>query len=102
MTHMGLLFQDLIKSRQLLPDQRLPPIFPVVLYNGDKRWNTATELKDLIVKMPGRLEQYLPLLNYLILDECAYALEELAPLKNLVAAIFRLENPNSSNADYLE
>ena len=41
-------------------------------------------------------------LKYLVLDEGAYALEELAPLKNLVAAIFQLENSNSSNAEFLE
>ena len=97
MTYIGLLYQDLIKTRQLLPDRRLPPIFPVVLYNGKKRWNVATELKDLIVNLPGGLEQYLPLLRYLILDEGSYALNELNPLKNLVAAIFRLENSSSSD-----
>jgi hypothetical protein len=64
----------------------------VVLYNGEKRWDAATELKDLIVKVPGGLEKYLPSLNYLLLDEGAFDAKELSPLKNLVAAIFRLEN----------
>jgi len=95
MTYIGLLYQDLIKTRQLLPDKRLPPIFPVVLYNGQKRWNAATELKDLIVSLPGGLEHYLPSLKYLILDEGSYNPDQLSPLKNLVAAIFRLENSNS-------
>ena len=92
MTYMGLLYQDLIKSKQLIQDRLLPPVFPVVLYNGDKRWNAATELKDLIIKVPGGLEKYLPSLSYWVLDEGAYDKEELSPLKNLVAAIFRLEN----------
>lgn len=95
MTYMGLLYQDLIKTRQLTHDKRLPPIFPVVLYNGKQRWNAATELKDLIVSLPGGLEHYLPSLKYLILDEGSYGLEQLTPLKNLVAAIFRLENSSS-------
>ena len=95
MTYMGLLYQDLIKTRQLFPDNRLPPIFPVVLYNGEKRWDAVTELKDLIVNLPGGLEQYLPSLKYLILDEGSYDLDQLIPLKNLVAAIFRLENSRS-------
>jgi predicted transposase/invertase (TIGR01784 family) len=92
MTYMGLLYQDLIKSKQFTSDRRLPPVFPVVLYNGETRWNAPTDLKELIVSPPGGLEHYLPSLKYLILDEGAYDLNELTPLKNLVAAIFRLEN----------
>ncbi len=95
MTYIGLLYQDLVKSKQTLPDKRLPPVFPVVLYNGEQRWTAATELKDLIVTLPGGLEHYLPALKYLILDEGAYDLQTLTPLKNLVAAIFRLENSRS-------
>ena len=95
MSYIGLLYQDLIKTSQISAKQRLPPVFPVVLYNGDQRWNAATELQDLIVHVPGGLSKYLPSLKYLLLDEGAYKLEELSPLKNLVAAIFRLENVNS-------
>jgi hypothetical protein len=101
MTYMGLLYQDLIKTKQLTAQKLLPPIFPVVLYNGEKRWDAATELKDLIVKVPGGLEKYLPSLNYLLLDEGAFELKELTPLKNLVAAIFRLEN-STTREDIIE
>ncbi len=96
MTYMGLLFQDLIKTKQLTADKKLPPIFPVVLYNGEKRWHAATELKDLISPIPGGLEEYLPSLKYLILDEGAYDVDQLMPLNNLVAAIFRLENAKTT------
>ncbi|TRX01799.1 Rpn family recombination-promoting nuclease/putative transposase, partial [Candidatus Methylobacter oryzae] len=95
MSYMGLLYQDLIKTKQQTENKQLPPILPVVLYNGEKRWDAATELKDLIVKVPGGLEKYLPSLNYLLLDEGAFDAKELSPLKNLVAAIFRLENSTS-------
>lgn len=56
MSYMGLLYQDLIKTQKPSGDTLLPPIFPVVLYNGEKRWDAATELKDLIVSLPGGLE----------------------------------------------
>ncbi len=95
MSYMGLLYQDLIKAKQFTADKRLPPIFPVVLYNGKPRWHAPIELSDLIVKLPGGLEQYVPSLRYLLLDEGAYDRETLLPLKNLVAAIFRLENATS-------
>ena len=34
----GLLWQHLLNEKRLPPDGRLPPILPVVLYNGDRRW----------------------------------------------------------------
>ena len=101
MSYMGLLYQDLIKTKQLTDNRLLPPIMPIVLYNGEKRWNAATELKNLIVRLPGGLEQYTPSLRYLILDEGAYDIKALAPLKNLVAAIFRLEN-STTRKDIIE
>jgi len=47
------------------------------------------------------LEKYLPSLNYLLLDEGAFDLKELTPLKNLVAAVFRLEN-STTREDIIE
>jgi len=57
-----------------------------------KRWNSATQLSDLIIDLPGGLERYKPSFEYLILDEGSYHKAQLEPLHNLVAAIFRLEN----------
>jgi len=42
--------------------------------------------------VPGGLERYRPALRYLLLDEGCFADEELAPLRNLVAPLFRPEN----------
>ncbi len=41
-----LLYQDLIKTKQIGKNKLLPPVFPVVLYNGSKRWNSTTQLSD--------------------------------------------------------
>jgi hypothetical protein len=38
LVYAGLLWQQLVKEKRLPPDGRLPPILPVVLYNGDRRW----------------------------------------------------------------
>jgi hypothetical protein len=87
-----LLYQDLIKTKQITKNKLLPPVFPVVLYNGSKRWDSPTQLSDLILDLPGGLEKYKPSFEYLLLDEGNYPLSELEPLTNFVAAIFRLEN----------
>ncbi|MFO7641890.1 MAG: Rpn family recombination-promoting nuclease/putative transposase, partial [Candidatus Competibacteraceae bacterium] len=71
--------------------RRLPPVVPVVLYNGRRRWTAATELAELIALGPAGLEVYRPQLRYVLIDENAYADAELSTLRNLAAALFRLE-----------
>jgi len=95
MVYIGLLYQDLIKRGEVLSDGRLPPILPIVLYNGSKRWSGATDIADLIPAVPGLVEQFKPKLKYLLIDENAYSDTELASLNNLVAAVFRFEQSDS-------
>jgi len=92
LVYVGLLYQDLIREKKLGPSGKLPAVLPVVLYNGSRRWDKSTELWDLIEDVPGGLSQYRPRFTFLLLDEGAYRDEELKPLKNLVSALFRLEN----------
>ena len=95
MVYVGLLYQDLVKAGNALPDGRLPPVLPIVLYNGGQRWSAETDIFDLIPPVPGLVEQFKPKLKYLLIDENAYSDNELASLKNLVAAVFRIEHPAS-------
>jgi hypothetical protein len=78
--------------------ERLPPVLPIVLYNGERPWNAAEEIGDLIAEVPGGLERYRPSLRYLLLDEGRYAESELAGLRNLAAAAFRIENSANHEA----
>jgi predicted transposase YdaD len=98
MTYVGLLYQDLIRQKQVLPERRLPPVLPIVLYNGPGRWTAATDVADLIPKPPGLLARHLPQLKYLLIDENQYAATDLAAMKNLVAAAIRFERPDSAAA----
>ncbi|MEA3545276.1 MAG: Rpn family recombination-promoting nuclease/putative transposase, partial [Thermodesulfobacteriota bacterium] len=96
MTYVGLLYQDLIQAGRIVDSGRLPPVLPVVLYNGDSEWTAATDIAQLVVDVPGGLSRYRPQLQYLLLAERNYSDEELKDLKNLVATLFRLENSQSS------
>ncbi len=87
----GLLYQDLIRSHSLHQD-RLPPVLPIVLYNGEPRWKAAVELSELIHPAPQELQAYQPQQRYLLLDEGAHQEHALVGMRNLVAAVFRLEN----------
>jgi hypothetical protein len=66
-------------------------VLSVVLYNGEARWSAPEEVGDLIVPAPKGLERYRPSLRYLLIDEGRYGESELAPQRNLAAALFRLE-----------
>jgi len=90
LTYIGLLYQDLQKSGQLLPNGKLPPVLPVVLYNGSKKWNAPLAIKKLIQNVGGGLSKYRPDFQYLLLEEQSYQQENL-PGSNLVSAIFTLE-----------
>ncbi len=91
LTYLGLLYQDIIKQKGLTENDKLPPVLPLVLYNGVQRWHAAQEINTLIEPVPGRLQDYAPHLKYLLLDEGA--IDESGPLalQNLAAALFRLE-----------
>ena len=91
MVYVGLLYQRLVQERQLADSGRLPPVLPLVLYNGNASWTAAREVSELIEEVPGGLEQYRPRLRYCLLDEIRIADSELESLRNLAAALFRLE-----------
>lgn len=92
MGYLALLYQDIIRSERVKANEKLPPVLPIVLYNGKHRWQAPVQLSQLIHAAPPGLEQYIPQSSYLLLDEGCFNNEDLGSLKNLVAALFRLEN----------
>ncbi len=92
LTYVGLLYQDLKRTNRLDPDRPLPPVLPIVLYNGDDRWTAATDLAGLMeLDLPDTLAQFQPQLRYLLLDEGRIADHPDINLRNFAAALFRLE-----------
>ncbi|MGI9211326.1 MAG: Rpn family recombination-promoting nuclease/putative transposase, partial [Methylococcaceae bacterium] len=96
MVYVGLLYQDLIKSgvvgRKKGQLKKLPPVFPMVIYNGKGRWRAARDVFDLIQPVPGELSRYLPKQPYWLLDEVRMEEDTLPDGDNTVAEIIRLEN----------
>lgn len=91
LTYVCLLYQDLLKGKQIKPGDKLPPVFPLVLYNGQPRWQATQEIADLIAA-PGSLARWQPKFRYHLLDEGRVPAEELHRLSdNLLALLIRLE-----------
>lgn len=90
MVYLGLLLQDLARWMELGATDRLPPVLPLVLYDGDQPWTAPRNVGELIAEVPG-LDRDPPSLGYLLIDEGRYDAGQLELLDNLAAALFRME-----------
>ena len=97
LVYTGLLYQDLIRRGALGPDGRLPPVLPVVLYNGRPRWKAPVEVADLIAPAGEALARFQPSQRYFLLDEGRWGEDDL-PRRNLVSALVGLENSGSAES----
>jgi len=96
LVYAGLLWQQLVREQRLMPDGRLPPILPVVLYNGDPRWRAPVDLVDLIgLPDASPMWQWQPGLRYHLIDEGAFSPGDLEGRGGLPALLFRLENSSA-------
>jgi len=85
-------YSHLHKNKNLKPTDPLPPVFPIVLYNGNPRWQAKTNIADMIHTVPAILKPYQPSLSYYLIDEGAYSEEELEQIPTPLSAVFSLEN----------
>jgi len=92
MQYVAALYDHLIRENVVKPQNGLPAVLPIVLYNGDDRWQVTTNIRNLIHSCPTVLLPYQPQLTYYLLDEGAYSDHQLAEVKNAVSAIFSFEN----------
>jgi hypothetical protein len=87
-----LLYLHLIRENKLGPDGLLPPVYPVVIYNGDRQWTAKTDLRDLIGRGPdGRPWPWRPRFRYHVLDEQRHDPDRLQGMDNLVAVLVLME-----------
>ena len=98
LVYVGLLYQDLIRTRSLTASGKLPPVVPVVLYNGERPWTAATDLSGLMEEGPAGISRHYPRFRYALIEERRYTTQELEPLRNLAAALFRLEKSQTPAA----
>lgn len=94
LVYVGLLAQDLIRRKQL-HDGRLPPILPLVLYNGEPRWRAPFDVRNCFVTPPLGLETFLPGLRYHLVDEARLKLHPAATVRNFAEILFKLERDPS-------
>ncbi|MCG5514394.1 Rpn family recombination-promoting nuclease/putative transposase [Ectothiorhodospira shaposhnikovii] len=93
MLHYVACFYDhLIKTKVTTARKGMPPIFPVVLYNGSKRWTAREDIYRMVRPEPPMfLRVYQPHLRYYLVNESAFTEDELAKRDTPLSGIFEVE-----------
>ena len=90
--YMCQLCEVLLAHGKYLPQRRphrlLPPVLPVVLYNGEEPWRAPRSLAQLFQKMEGFTP---PDFEFLVLDVNRYSPEQLRPVTNVTSGVFLME-----------
>jgi len=87
----ALLWQDLIRRGEIEEGKKLPPVFPLVLYNGGQKWTAAQDVADLQFPIRGPLAAYQPRQKYFLLEENQIPEERLVHANGIAAFLLRLE-----------
>lgn len=92
--------RELAASLDFSTLERLPASFVTEhlrqrqVYNGGRRWNTATDIRDLFPPVPEQLVGYVPRHRYLLIELQALDASVLPP-ENVLSMIARLEQARS-------
>ncbi len=90
-------YSELLKQKVTTPADGLPPVFPMVLYNGTQRWTAHTDIAEMIRPTPPEfLQAYQPRLRYYLIDEGGYSDEELNSRRSPLSGVFGVENAGRS------
>ena len=91
LAYTALLWQEIIKAGKLGKKHKLPPVFPLVLYNGGKAWEAPTDVRGLIQFHGETLAPYQPQQQYLVLDAGRVSEENLTKNDELATLLIRFE-----------
>ena len=70
---------------------KLPAVFPIVLYNGEARWTAPVDLSELIEQTPP-LGRFALDFEYFLIAENEYSQEALLKIRNIVSTLFLAES----------
>ncbi len=91
LSYTSLLLLDLIKTGKVKKGNKLPPVFPIVIYNGIKPWKEKQSVEELFSTMPESLRVYCPNQRYFLLDEGQVPEDDLEKSQGLVKELVKLE-----------
>ncbi|MXY54782.1 MAG: Rpn family recombination-promoting nuclease/putative transposase [Gammaproteobacteria bacterium] len=99
LVYTGLLFQELLRQRQGLSEERmLPHVVPLVVYNGRRRWHAPLSVTEMTLPEGAVTAEWQPRQSYLALDEWQRSTDDL-PRDNLVSSLVALETSQGKALD---
>lgn len=75
---------------------RLPPIVPIVLYNGKRPWSASRQFRGMLANEELFGPELLDF-EYLLIDVARYTEEELLSLSNTIGSVFLLDQTEDQN-----
>ena len=90
----AMLYRELIREQRLGVDDLLPPVLPVVLYNGDAPWRSESEMRTLVAPTGPVLAPYQPSQRHIVLDERHWSADD-PRLRELTKAVVLVEQSQS-------
>jgi hypothetical protein len=92
LVYSALLLQQRVNQRAVLSNGKLPPILPVVLYNGKTRWSAPVTVGELVgLPKESSLWPWQPEIRYRLVDIGSFDQAELRQKEGLAPLWFRLE-----------
>ena len=91
----AMLYRELVRQGDLGPDGLLPPVLPVVLYNGAATWRSPSQMRALVAPTGPALAQFQPSQCHVVLDERRVAADD-SQLGDLTRAMVLLEQSRSA------
>jgi len=90
-------YSELLKQKTITPRQGLPPVFPVVVYNGSRHWTAPQDVYEMVQpEPPAFLQAYQPHLRYYLIDEGRYTKAQLEQRHSPLSGVFGVENAGVS------
>jgi predicted transposase/invertase (TIGR01784 family) len=93
LNYMTLFYLDLLKVETL---EKLPVVFPIVLYNGGRDWTAPLDFRELVDSPFTSDKPYIPHFRYYKIAEKDFPEEDLIALDNPVAAAFLVDTSDAS------
>ncbi|MEQ5801226.1 Rpn family recombination-promoting nuclease/putative transposase [Halomonas sp. H10-9-1] len=97
MHYVACFYSELLKQKVVTPGDGLPPVFPIVLYNGSRPWTAPLDIYAMVTpEPPAFLQVYQPHLRYYLIDEGRYTDAELGLRQTPLSGVFSVENAGES------